>query len=184
MDRTAIDRGDPAALGRLIALGVGAEREDLGEAPDSAAVRALLDRGAGGLVDASPEAPPEGRARVEALTPPPASVGELLARDDAPLELLRAIKAWGRQRVHEPDEEATSDAAAVLYYAAIAAALVASGRRITRLGDGELLAGLIWAESLRAIPDWLHPRLVGAQTTLWENLEQQIEAERRRNAAP
>ena len=58
------------------------------------------------------------------------------------LELLIAIKQFGRQLRDAPESPLQGSPATVLYYAAIAAALIRCKERITRLLDADLRAGL------------------------------------------
>ena len=65
---------------------------------------------------------------------PPAagrSIGELLADRRTDLATITAIKDYGKGLVHGRGEESALAAATAVYYAAIAAALVHHGRKIT-----------------------------------------------------
>ena len=67
----------------------------------------------------------------------------LFTRADPPIELLEYAKALAKAVRHRPDTPADK-IATVLYYCAIAAALVRCGRRITELDDAALDFGINW----------------------------------------
>ena len=67
----------------------------------------------------------------------------LFARADPPIELLEYTKRLAKGVRHRPDSPADK-VATVLYYCAIAAALVRCGRRITELDDASLAFGINW----------------------------------------
>ena len=76
--------------------------------------------------------------------------GELLLHPHPPVKLLELTKELAKASTDRLDGELPPDVATVLYFAAIAAAMV-RGTRITTLPDAEVLAGLEW--SLRR--EWL-----------------------------
>ncbi len=77
--------------------------------------------------------PPAGAESVTLVT-----LGDLFSHPAPPLELLEAVKRYGRKRAHQPDSALPSDVASALYFASIAAALVRNDRRISTSYD-ELL---------------------------------------------
>ena len=69
----------------------------------------------------------------------------LLLHGAPPLDLLVLAKEYGKSAVAQPDSPVPAEVGTLLYYATIAAALLRLGRRITRMGDADLLGGLDWA---------------------------------------
>ncbi|MFO7898728.1 MAG: hypothetical protein R6V58_06670 [Planctomycetota bacterium] len=127
-------------------------------APDSPAdaLEALL--GAPISADpASPAAPPAvlGRACDELRPHAGRRIGDVLTGGDADLAALTTLKDYGKALVGLAELEAHRAAATALYYAAIAAALVLHGERISRYDLGELCEGFA---ALEAKP-WLPPEL-------------------------
>jgi hypothetical protein len=74
----------------------------------------------------------------------------LFTQADPPLELLEYAKRLAKGVRHRPDSPAEK-VATVLYYCAIAAALVRCGRRITELDGGALEFGINWVLEQRWI---------------------------------
>ncbi len=70
--------------------------------------------------------------------------GQLLSRNPA-LEVLLAIKEFGRSQSQDQNSPLAGPAAVVLYYAAIAAAKLRLDLKITQLADRELVDGFSWA---------------------------------------
>jgi hypothetical protein len=64
---------------------------------------------------------------------------------DPELELLSAIKAFARHIKADPANPLHGDMAGIIYFGAIAAAIVNCRRRITTLPDDELRNGFQWA---------------------------------------
>jgi hypothetical protein len=89
---------------------------------------------------------------------PTVPMAELLTSPQTSLELLCAIKEFGRQMRSEKDSPLRQGPGTVIYYAAIAAAQLL-GQRITSLADPQLCEGFTWsrhqhgAESLHALFD-------------------------------
>ena len=75
--------------------------------------------------------------------PIPDRFSTLFTRADPPIELLEYAKRLAKAVRHRPDSPADK-IATVLYYCAIAAALVRCGRRITELDDAALAFGINW----------------------------------------
>ena len=67
----------------------------------------------------------------------------LFTRADPPVEMLEYAKRLAKSVRHRPDSPADKTST-VLYYCAIAAALVRCGRRITELDDAALAFGINW----------------------------------------
>jgi hypothetical protein len=76
---------------------------------------------------------------------PSGNFGELLAHPCPPLELLRLTKEFAKAADQQEDRPLPVEVATMLYYAAIVAALVGCGERISRLSDDELRQGVAWA---------------------------------------
>jgi hypothetical protein len=75
------------------------------------------------------------------LTPPITTLGELLVHQHPPVDLLRAVKELARSSTSGRTTVVSSDVASVIYFAAIASALVHCGKRITRSDNKTLLEG-------------------------------------------
>ena len=72
------------------------------------------------------------------------SFRDLLLHPAPPVELLVLAKEFGKSGASHPDSPIPPEVGTLLFYAAIAAALVRLGRRITRMGDADLLSGFEW----------------------------------------
>lgn len=70
--------------------------------------------------------------------------GQLLFHPQPPVELLEAVKCFAKASRADPDSPLPDEVATVLYFAAIAAALLRRGQRITQMGDEALRYGLAW----------------------------------------
>lgn len=73
----------------------------------------------------------------------PATFGELLSRTDPPLPLLKLMKDFARTHTIQPHSPIPREIAMVLYFAAILAALVRHGARISGLDDEPLRKGVL-----------------------------------------
>src|SRR4051795_11531353 len=71
-------------------------------------------------------------------------VGELLNDPTPQVELLRDLKTFAKSADTRPDGPLPREVATALYYAAILAALVRGGDRITELDDAALRVGTEW----------------------------------------
>ena len=71
--------------------------------------------------------------------------GEQLLSPTPALEVLVAVKEYARTLAHDRNSPLAGAPAAVLYYAAIAAAKLRLHQRITHLPDRELADGFTWA---------------------------------------
>ena len=85
------------------------------------------------------------------------SFSDLLLHPHPPLELLKLVKDFAKFSASHPDSPLPEDIAYVLYYAAIVAARVSCGQRITALDDASLRQSL---ESTLARP-WLDESMRG-----------------------
>jgi hypothetical protein len=95
----------------------------------------------------------------------PATFGELLSRIDPPLPLLKLMKDHARAHSIQPHSPIPREIATVLYYAAILAALVRHGARISGLDDEPLRKGVLTVLKI----DWLDE---STRTLLTEGLRQ------------
>lgn len=87
--------------------------------------------------------------------------GQLLAPAPA-AEVLLAIKEYARALAHDRNSPLAGAPAAILYYAAIAAAKLRLHMKITHLPDGELADGYTWAlaqEGAEALGPLFHKAL-------------------------
>ncbi len=80
--------------------------------------------------------------------------GQLLFHTQPPVELLDAVKRFAKASRADPDSPLPDEIATVLYFAAIAAAMVRCGQRITHMGDEALQYGLAWVRRQA----WLDPQ--------------------------
>ena len=85
------------------------------------------------------------------------TLADLYAHPKPPLELLEAVKRYGRKRVHRAEQGLPNEIASALYFASIATALVCHGQRITT-SDNELL-GHGFSRLLER--PWIEPPLRG-----------------------
>ena len=69
------------------------------------------------------------------------SLVDLFQHSAPPLQLLEAVKRYGRKHFHRPDAILPEEVASALYFASIAAALVRHGKRITTSDDEVLQYG-------------------------------------------
>ncbi len=72
------------------------------------------------------------------------SLSELFQHPHPPLELLRLTKDYARANMEDRAGPLPRSIAAVLYYLTIAVALLRCRKRITELGNAELLRGFQW----------------------------------------
>jgi hypothetical protein len=100
----------------------------------------------------------------------PATFGELLCRTDPPLPLLKLMKDFARAHTIQPHSPIPREIATVLYYAAILAALVRHGARISGLDDEPLRKGV----QAVLLNDWLDE---STRTLLTEGLCQLMTSE-------
>ena len=103
------------------------------------------------LSRSDPEPIPPIPADTPAAGHPIRTFGDLFQHPHPPLELLIRVKQFAKSSRADPDAPLPAEIASFLYYAAIAAALVRVGARITKLPDARL------AEGFRSISsrDWL-----------------------------
>jgi hypothetical protein len=90
----------------------------------------------------------------------------LFASATPPLELLQAVKDSAKSAAQHADSPLPDEVATLVYFAAIAAALVYCGQRISRLDDTGLQWGFEW--SLRQ--DWVPEQL----RSLYEQARQKL----------
>jgi hypothetical protein len=99
--------------------------------------------------------PADERSRRKPLPPtgqPPQTLRDLFAHPQPPLELLEIVKRHGRKQAQRTSQGWPKDVGSVIYFAAIAAALVRHGRRITKSDDDVLRLGFqrmlsfVWVE--------------------------------------
>lgn len=83
--------------------------------------------------------------------------GSLLTDPAPPLELLQLAKDFAKKVMGAPDVPLPDEVATVLYYAAIAPALLRHNQRITGLTDDALRQGVTWAVSLDWVGDPIRP---------------------------
>jgi len=76
------------------------------------------------------------------------SFGDLFRHPNPPVKLLIMVKDFAKRTSLSPNSLLPSEIAKVLYYSAIAAAILRCSRRITNLNDASLRCGLEWAISL------------------------------------
>jgi len=71
--------------------------------------------------------------------------GELLRHSTPPMALLEQVRGFAKGAMAQTDCGLPYEVAAVIYYGAIAAALLRHGTRITQLDDVSLQRGIQWA---------------------------------------
>jgi hypothetical protein len=93
-------------------------------------------------------------------------LGDLLRHPHPPPALLILTKDYARAHLQHPDSHLPRDVALVLYFACIAAAIVTSGRRITKLQAEPLRKGLGWAADRTWLTDEVRSLLRAALASL------------------
>ena len=81
------------------------------------------------------------------------SFGDLMSNAHPPLALLELTKEFAKRCLHSPHAALPDDVARVMYFASIAAALAHAGRRISKLADDDIVAGIDWALSKSWVSD-------------------------------
>ena len=94
------------------------------------------------------------------------SLAALLADTDAPLPLLKRLKDYTKAASNSPDSPLPEEIATVLYFAAIAAALVRHTQRISGLGNDGLKWGFSWAMGETWVADEMRPLFAEAMERL------------------
>ena len=134
-----LDDSQPARMARLLELPPDADAlwlsEDLAGLMQHQLAQRLPDLGlnrAQNVAD-SPQ--------TQATAAPLETLADLFRHPAPPLELLEAVKRYGRKRVHQPDMALPSEIASTLYFASIAAVLVRIDCRISKSDDEMLRYG-------------------------------------------
>jgi len=99
-------------------------------------------------------------AELEATSPyvPPddaRTLREALLDQTTDIELLQELKRFGRRQARTPGDELPADVASVVYFGAMAAALVHQDERISKSADDVLAHGF----QLAAQADWVDPAI-------------------------
>lgn len=82
------------------------------------------------------------------------TLADIFQHPDPPLKLLDLAKEFAKSNRERPDSPLPPEVATVIYFAAIAAALVRCGSRITALDDKSIRAGLEWVRA----QSWIDPQ--------------------------
>jgi hypothetical protein len=163
MDLSSLDRSDPRRLASLFqaedeaAGGVAAcpwGPDDLGEILRHQLAAPILF-GPDPAADRPTGAGPGGAGK--APVPPLSNFGDLLTHPAPPLELLRLTKEFAKASDTRPQCPLPKEVATALYYAAILAALLRHGQRITELSDRSLRSGAEWGLRQPWLPAQLRP---------------------------
>ena len=88
----------------------------------------------------------------------------LLTNPEPPLELLRLTKEYAKTADQPPEGGVPPEVATVLYYAAIAAAVLRCGERISRVDDPTLRDGITWALRQQWVGEPLRSLFLDAQS--------------------
>lgn len=88
---------------------------------------------------------------------PVGCLDDLFRHPRPPLPLLRLTKDFAKVADQPPDGAVPAEVATVLYYAAIVAAFLRHGERISRLSDEQLSQGVAWGLG----QPWLDETLAG-----------------------
>lgn len=144
MEGESTSRLNGGQLARLLAIGSGEarERHHAWEPKAAARLREMLD---------SPFAATDS-ARHRTGRDAPTTLEGVLHRRGTDLALLKEIKDRNKGTVTTAASDATRAAATAVYYAAIAAALVFHGEKITRHSDARLLEGFERLQDATWIP--------------------------------
>jgi hypothetical protein len=95
----------------------------------------------------------EGAPGTETAGEPFGNYWELFRSPQPSLELLQQIKDVAKAAVTDPDAPLPEEVATVIYFAAIAVALIRCNQRITRLSDEGLRLGFRWSLDQSWIPE-------------------------------
>lgn len=109
----------------------------------------------------------------EVLTAARRKIGELLLDPETDLEILRALKEYGKTLAGRRRTESQQIAATAIYYAAIASALVFHDRRITRLSCQKLHEAFTRLEGEQWVPSELKDLLRRAGAECRQEIEDQ-----------
>jgi DNA-directed RNA polymerase specialized sigma24 family protein len=69
------------------------------------------------------------------------TLGDLYSHPHPPIELLQAVKRYGRKQARQPDAKLPSEIASIVYFGSIAAALVRRGEWISKSDESLLRSG-------------------------------------------
>jgi len=100
---------------------------------------------------------PDLESKLRRASPPVATFGQLLFQPQPPVELLEAVKRFAKASRADPESLLPDEISTVLYCAAIVAARLRCGRRITRMDDQALAYSLKWVRK----QTWLDPQSRG-----------------------
>jgi hypothetical protein len=146
-----IDNADSRTLWKLFALAKEPDRhwrpEELGAILEHQ-MQSAVSFDLGGV---EPELAPKLRMLAEAEGFVVRSLSDVLEHPRPPLELLILIQRFARGMIDHPHAVLPDAVARVIYFAAISAARVRCGERISNLDDEALAGGLRWALTR----DWL-----------------------------
>lgn len=84
---------------------------------------------------------------------------ELFDAWNTPLELLRQVKDFSKAQVEHPSSSWPAEISRLVYYVAIAVAIVRHQTRITRMTDQHILRAFQWALAQPWITPWIHELL-------------------------
>ena len=88
---------------------------------------------------------PELESAMASAAPPVETLADLMHHAAPPMPLIQFLKDAARAARQDPDAATPVDVSVLLYFAAIAVALLRHGTRITSLPDAALREGLAWA---------------------------------------
>lgn len=91
----------------------------------------------------------------EATGPLPSTFGELFVQTTPSVELLNLAKEFGKSVDRQPESPVPAEVGTVLYFAAIAVALVQLDCRITELDEQALREGFSWGANQNFVPAFL-----------------------------
>jgi hypothetical protein len=101
------------------------------------------------------------------------SFGDLFRHPKPPVELLRLTKEFAKSSDMRPASPLPSAVATLLYYAAVVAARIRCGERISQLTDDDLRQGVNWALEQAWIDSVMRKLFEEGRTFLSEMLGQQ-----------
>jgi hypothetical protein len=156
----------PEEMAQLLRIGVEDEDLDPSGGKDASAADLLETLLAGSLppestaVDALPAV--LARLRRDLLPLEGRPIGEVLSDPSTDLSVLKAVKAYGKRLAARNRSEPEHAAAVAVYYAAIAAALVHHGERITTHSPSYLKASFVQLGNAPWVGRKLSPLLAAA----------------------
>jgi len=164
--RQDLSKSNPASLARMMDLDTDTKHdwhpEELGSI-----LRHQLESPLGfDLGNFAPESKEALKAIGPSATIPLNTFGDLLRHPHPPPAVLKLVKEFAKANRNNPQSTLPPEVATVVYFAAIVAALMRCGQRITALDDQGLREGLEWVLAQPWIDEFFRPPFREALTLI------------------